>query len=84
MGCSALPASFWHQAEGLQSLPWSKHREREVAGFFKDEKGKKERESSAFGRFVLLKIIEIQTVVTVLDLHYLSLGPFLSIILPLK
>lgn len=42
MGCSALPASFWHQAEGLQGLPWSKHREREVAGFLKDEKGKKE------------------------------------------
>lgn len=59
MGCSALPASFWHQAEGLQGLPWSKHREREVAGFLKDEKGKKESESSAFGCFVSLKIKEI-------------------------
>lgn len=52
MGCSALPASFWHQAEGLQSLPWSKHREREVAGLLKDEKGRKEGEPPAVGRWV--------------------------------
>lgn len=35
-----LPASLRHQAERLQGVPRSEHREGEVAGFLKDEKGK--------------------------------------------
>lgn len=40
VGCASIPASFWHQAKRLQGLPWSEHREGEVARFLKDEKGK--------------------------------------------
>lgn len=40
-GISSAPvsASLWYQAKRLQGLPWSEHREGEVAPVFKDQKG---------------------------------------------
>lgn len=40
-GISSAPvsASLWYQAKRFQGLPWSEHREGEVAHFFKDKKG---------------------------------------------
>lgn len=40
VGRAPIPASFGYQAKRLQGLPWSEHREGEVAGFLKDEEGK--------------------------------------------
>lgn len=52
MGSSPLPSSFWHQAKRLQGLPWSQHREGEVAGFLKDEKGKRSVCCSIFWEYM--------------------------------
>lgn len=70
MGSSPLPASFWHKAKRLQGLPWSQHREGEVAGFLKDEKGKRSVCCSIFSEYGHIAAAVVASNVQKWHIHY--------------